>query len=212
MVRAVAPRDARAAALVAERVQRRRRARRAPAPGRARARRAAAAGRAWRRWATSSAQRGLYDDAHRARRARLPQAHRPGRARTLASPDVFRRWLAGKGRFRVRYPEHGHHVEADLSRQVLALIDGGRVQRIYPTSSGTPSTPTILGSFRVYSQDPGLQRQGHVHSSYFIRGYAIHGYAAVPIYPASHGCLRVPSPTRSRSTTGPIGDGVDVYP
>ncbi len=31
-------------------------------------------------------------------------------------------------------------------------------------------------------------------SSYFIRGYAIHGYASVPTYNASHGCLRVPIP------------------
>jgi lipoprotein-anchoring transpeptidase ErfK/SrfK len=30
------------------------------------------------------------------------------------------------------------------------------------------------------------------YSSYFIRGYAIHGYQSVPTYPASHGCLRVP--------------------
>jgi lipoprotein-anchoring transpeptidase ErfK/SrfK len=34
-----------------------------------------------------------------------------------------------------------------------------------------------------------------VHSSYFIGGYAIHGYASVPTYPASHGCLRVPIPS-----------------
>jgi len=33
-----------------------------------------------------------------------------------------------------------------------------------------------------------------VYSSYFIGGYAIHGYADVPNYPASHGCLRVPIP------------------
>jgi lipoprotein-anchoring transpeptidase ErfK/SrfK len=33
-----------------------------------------------------------------------------------------------------------------------------------------------------------------VDSSYFIRGYAIHGYAEVPTYAASHGCLRVPVP------------------
>jgi lipoprotein-anchoring transpeptidase ErfK/SrfK len=31
-----------------------------------------------------------------------------------------------------------------------------------------------------------------VDSSYFIRGYAIHGYASVPTYPASHGCVRTP--------------------
>jgi lipoprotein-anchoring transpeptidase ErfK/SrfK len=29
------------------------------------------------------------------------------------------------------------------------------------------------------------------YSSYFIRGYAIHGYHSVPTYNASHGCLRV---------------------
>jgi lipoprotein-anchoring transpeptidase ErfK/SrfK len=33
-----------------------------------------------------------------------------------------------------------------------------------------------------------------VDSSYFIRGYAIHGYHEVPTYAASHGCLRVPIP------------------
>ena len=33
-----------------------------------------------------------------------------------------------------------------------------------------------------------------VASSYFIRGYAIHGYATVPTYNASHGCVRVPIP------------------
>ena len=33
-----------------------------------------------------------------------------------------------------------------------------------------------------------------VHSYYFIGGYAIHGYAVVPNYAASHGCLRVPIP------------------
>ena len=33
-----------------------------------------------------------------------------------------------------------------------------------------------------------------VQSNYFIRGYAIHGYASVPNYPASHGCIRVPIP------------------
>jgi lipoprotein-anchoring transpeptidase ErfK/SrfK len=33
-----------------------------------------------------------------------------------------------------------------------------------------------------------------VYSNYFIRGFAIHGYAEVPPYAASHGCLRVPVP------------------
>jgi lipoprotein-anchoring transpeptidase ErfK/SrfK len=32
------------------------------------------------------------------------------------------------------------------------------------------------------------------YSVYFHGGYATHGYASVPTYPASHGCLRNPIP------------------
>ncbi len=156
-------------------------------------------------------QRGFYD----ARTARAVLAFRKvtGMARTsIASRDVFRRLLAGGGQFRIRHPDHGKHVEADLSRQVLALIRNGKVERIYPFSSGKPSTPTIRGSFRVYSKTPGTNQKGMVFSSYFIRGYAIHGYYSVPVFAASHGCLRVPIPDAV-----PIfnwlayGDIVDVY-
>jgi lipoprotein-anchoring transpeptidase ErfK/SrfK len=30
------------------------------------------------------------------------------------------------------------------------------------------------------------------YPTYFLRGFAIHGYPEVPAYPASHGCVRVP--------------------
>jgi hypothetical protein len=118
-----------------------------------------------------------------------------GQARTtFASEALIRAVLAGRGGFRVRYPKDGKHVEADLSRQVLALIEGRRVRRIYHTSSGTSATPTVLGRFKVYRKQPGTNAKGMVHSSYFIRGYAVHGYPSVPTFPASHGCLRVPIP------------------
>jgi peptidoglycan hydrolase-like protein with peptidoglycan-binding domain len=156
-------------------------------------------------------QRGFYD----ARTARAVLALRKvtGMARTtIASSDVFRRLLAGGGTFRVRHPEHGRHVEADLSRQVMALIDGGRVERIYPFSSGKPSTPTVRGSFRVYSKTPGTNQKGMVFSSYFIGGYAIHGYYSVPVFAASHGCLRVPIPDAVPIYRWlRIGNVVDVY-
>ncbi len=137
-------------------------------------------------------RRGRFD----ARTARAVLAFRKVtgmRRTTAASSSVLRRLARGAGRFRVRHPGHGRHVEADLSRQVLALIDRGRAIRIYPTSSGAPGTPTVRGSFRVYSKTPGVNAKGMLHSSYFIRGYAIHGYPSVPIYNASHGCLRVPN-------------------
>ena len=132
---------------------------------------------------------------------------------TVADGSVFRRMAAGGGRFRIRYPNHGKHVEADLSQQVIALIDRGRVQRIYPTSSGKPSTPTVLGHYRFYSKTPGFNSHEMYYSNYFVGGYAIHGYFDVPVYNASHGCLRVPNDdAKAIYDWVRIGDRIDVYP
>jgi hypothetical protein len=111
-----------------------------------------------------------------------------------ANPAVYAMLHRGEGAFELRHPRAGKHVEFDWSRQVLVLARHGRPYRVYHTSSGAPATPTVFGSFRFYRKTPGTNALGMVHSSYFIRGYAIHGYASVPNYPASHGCLRVPIP------------------
>jgi hypothetical protein len=136
-----------------------------------------------------------------------------GMARTgFASRAVFQLLLSGRGRFRLRYPQHGKHVEADLARQVLALARDGRVERVYHMSSGAGGTPTVLGSFRFYLKTPGTNARGMVHSNYFIRGYAVHGYPSVPPFPASHGCLRVPIPNALAIFRWiHIGDRIDVY-
>ena len=157
-------------------------------------------------------QRGVFDQ--RTARAVLAFRKVTGMARTTAADTgLFKALLAGKGTFKVRHPDHGKHVEADLSRQVIALIQGSRVERIYPASSGKPSTPTIQGSFRVYSKSPGFNAKGMYYSNYFIRGFAIHGYAEVPVFAASHGCLRIPIPDAiSVFRWIKIGDIVDVYP
>jgi peptidoglycan hydrolase-like protein with peptidoglycan-binding domain len=105
---------------------------------------------------------------------------------------VIRGLLAGVGSFQVRYPGQGSHVEADLTDQTLALINGSEVYRIYPISSGKPSTPTVLGTYHVYLRTPGYLPDGMYYSSFFTGGYAIHGYDPAPVYPASHGCLRLP--------------------
>jgi hypothetical protein len=130
-----------------------------------------------------------------------------------ASRQVFERLERGAGSFHVRYPRDGRHVEADLTKQVLAEIEpGGHVRSIYTMSSGKPSTPTVIGRFQVYSKTPGTNSHGMVDSNYFIRGYAIHGYAEVPTYAASHGCLRVPIPDAA-AIYGWVQTGmpVDVY-
>jgi peptidoglycan hydrolase-like protein with peptidoglycan-binding domain len=129
-----------------------------------------------------------------------------------ATNDVFAMLMRGQGAFRLRHPEAGKHVEFDWSRQVLVLARGGRAYRTYHTSSGTPATPTVFGSYRFYLQTPGTNSKGMVHSSYFIGGYAIHGYASVPNYPASHGCLRVPIPNAlSIFNWIDIGDPIFTY-
>jgi peptidoglycan hydrolase-like protein with peptidoglycan-binding domain len=130
-----------------------------------------------------------------------------------AGRQVFALLARGAGAFHVRYPRDGRHVEANLTKQVLAEIEpGGRVRAIYTTSSGKPSTPTVIGRFQVYEKTPGENSEGMVDSNYFIRGYAIHGYAEVPTYAASHGCLRVPIPD-APAIYGWVryGTPVDVY-
>ena len=120
--------------------------------------------------------------------------------------------LDGFGAFKVRYPGDGTHVEGNLSKQVLALINGSQVYRIYPISSGKPSTPTILGHFHVYSRVPGYLPDGMYYSDFFYNGYAIHGYDPAPDYPASHGCMRLPIiDAISVFNWLTYGDVVDVY-
>ncbi len=132
---------------------------------------------------------------------------------STADRRVIGMLLAERGGFHVRYPGHGRHVEADLSKQVLAEIDGGHVHAVYVTSSGKPSTPTVLGSFRFYRKQPGTNSHEMVDSTYFIGGYAIHGYKSVPTYAASHGCLRIPiADARTVYNWTRIGDRIDVYP
>ena len=111
-----------------------------------------------------------------------------------ATRAVYARVLRRRGAFKLRYPKAGKHVEFDWSRQVIVLANKGRPYRVIDTSSGKPSTPTVFGTYRFYLKAPGTNGVGMVHSNYFIGGYAIHGYPSVPNSPASHGCLRIPTP------------------
>ncbi len=140
--------------------------------------------------------RGVYDA--RTTRAVLAFRKLADMARTsLANGAVFRALAAGRGRFSVRYPHQGRHVEGDLTHQVLALIGAhGKVERIYPMSSGKPSTPTQPGNFRVWLRTPGTNSDGMVDSSFF-----------------NQGCLRVPIPDALSIYDWVAGTGVpvDVY-
>jgi N-acetylmuramoyl-L-alanine amidase len=92
----------------------------------------------------------------------------------------------------------GRRAEIHIGRQVLLLVDarGRTVQAIHISSAG-PGHYTPHGSYRVqrkYLRD--WSRPFHTWlplASYFTGGYALHEYASVPGYPASHGCVRVPA-------------------
>ena len=120
--------------------------------------------------------------------------------------------LNGVGTFQIRFSHQGRHAEGDLTHQLLALADGSQVHWILPISSGKPSTPTILGSYRIYSRVPGYLPDGMYFSDFFTTGYAIHGYDPAPDYPASHGCMRLPIPDAITAYNWlAIGDWVDTY-
>ena len=132
-----------------------------------------------------------------------------GMPRTGRANPAFWRRLRGAHVPRPRY-RGGHHLEVDKSRQVLFEVDGGRVVRVVHVSTGaTGNTP--LGRWHVYSKVVGWSWVLW-YPMYFLRGFAIHGYPAVPPYPASHGCVRTPmwiAPTLFASNS--YGETVYVY-
>jgi len=127
-------------------------------------------------------------------------------------PVIFERLLQGKGAFRPRY-HSGRHVEVDISRQVMALIDGDKVVGVFHVSTGKSSTPTVRGTYHFYRKDPGYNSEGMYYSVYFIRGYATHGYNPVPMHEAaSHGCVRNPIPFSQYIYNWiHLGDAIHIY-
>ncbi len=107
-----------------------------------------------------------------------------------AGKGLVKSAFAGQGAYKVLHPDAGEHLEAPLSKQVLVFAKGDKPFAIYPISSGKPSTPTVTGHFHFIRTEPGYNSEGMYYAFYFYGGYAVHGYAEVPDYAASHGCIR----------------------
>lgn len=118
------------------------------------------------------------------------------------------------------------HVEIDLRRQVLFIVDeNGSITHILPVSSGNEQlywdqgqihrahTPT--GSFRVLRKIQGWRKSTLgllYYPSYISGGIAIHGSPSVPAQAASHGCIRIPMyAAKEMSLLIPVGTDVLVY-
>jgi hypothetical protein len=123
----------------------------------------------------------------------------------VADATVWRRLLAAH----TPAPRYGgDHVEVDKTRQVLFVVRGGKVALIVATSTGaTGNTP--VGVWHVYRKVGGFDWVLY-YPSYFLRGFAVHGYPDVPPYPASHGCARIPM-WIAQTVYGDIAMGSTVY-
>jgi Putative peptidoglycan binding domain/L,D-transpeptidase catalytic domain len=104
-------------------------------------------------------------------------------------PRLWRR-LARSGTPKARVAR-GSHIEISKTHQVIYEVRRGEVVNVIHTSTGaTGNTP--VGRWRVYGKVPGYNASHMYYSLFFLRGFAIHGYASVPPWPASHGCARIP--------------------
>jgi lipoprotein-anchoring transpeptidase ErfK/SrfK len=121
-------------------------------------------------------------------------------------------------------------VEVNLTQQVAVLYVGGAVKLITHISSGSnipycetaswqgksqrfcgsASTPT--GDYQTTWRDSGWHTSylGRLYNPIFFNGgIALHGALSVPLYPASHGCVRMPMNV-AQELPGLIGKGVPV--
>jgi len=139
---------------------------------------------------------------------------------TLEDLDAIRNSVPPKAR------DLGYaHVEVDVDRQVLMLVNEDDGVRVLPVSTGNDKqfmdqgqmsvAYTPRGRFVVYDKTYGWENGdlGSVYyANYISGGVAIHGYLTVPTTPASHGCIRIPMfAARELSRLLPVGTIVLVY-
>jgi lipoprotein-anchoring transpeptidase ErfK/SrfK len=88
----------------------------------------------------------------------------------------------------------GKRAEILIDRQVALLIFNNKVVRTIAVSSGKPSTPTPPGNYHVYAKIARWWsvpfREWLPWAVPFVGGIAFHEFAIVPVYAASHGCVR----------------------
>jgi len=148
-----------------------------------------------------------------------------GRPRTGNLTSTELKALLSASRPHPRSEAYGH-IEIDLTRQVLFVIDEtGTVIRVLPVSTGNEGhymdhgqvhrAHTPQGTFKVLRKIDGwrFSSLGQLYyPSYIVNGIAVHGSLSVPTYPASHGCIRVPMfAAKELSGLMPVAIEVSVY-
>jgi lipoprotein-anchoring transpeptidase ErfK/SrfK len=123
-------------------------------------------------------------------------------------------YFRGVGGWPVARARAGNHVQVDKTKQLLFVLQDGRVRWVVNTSTGNDKyycepnqrgTGTICGTAYTYEGVFNVYRQrsdgwvkgdlGEIYRPKFVKnGVAIHGSRSIPGYPASHGCIRVSVP------------------
>lgn len=166
---------------------------------------------------------GVFDNASRHALMAFQKVERRKRSGTLTHPTLEALRLA-------RRPEPNDgtyaHVEVDLSRQVLMVVDeAGVVTRVLPVCAGNESlytdrgvtkrAHTPRGRFIVTRKINGLRISSLgalYYPCYIVNGIAIHGSPFIAPYPASHGCIRIPMfAAKAFHDMTPLGTIVVVY-
>ncbi|MET8992909.1 L,D-transpeptidase family protein [Nonomuraea wenchangensis] len=122
-------------------------------------------------------------------------------------------------------------AEVNLSKQIMVLYVGGKPELITHISSGSGvpycetavwqgkkqrfcgSATTPTGDYRTTWRTSGWHRSylGELYNPIFFNGgIAFHGALSVPLYPASHGCVRLPMNV-AEALPGLLGKGVPVH-
>ncbi|MGP3916103.1 peptidoglycan-binding protein [Nonomuraea sp. 10N515B] len=122
-------------------------------------------------------------------------------------------------------------AEVNLTKQIMVLYIGGEAKLITHISSGSGvpycesatwqgrkqrfcgSATTPTGNYRTTWRNSGWHRSylGQLYNPIFFNGgIAFHGALSVPLYPASHGCVRMPMNV-AEVVPGMLGKGVPVH-
>jgi hypothetical protein len=117
-----------------------------------------------------------------------------GLSRTYVFNTACWRKIDGVRLIRPRHASPATHLEVDKGRQIAMVVKGGKPYGIICVSTGaTGNTPE--GTFHIQQKHP-FTTSGFggilVRTMGFVGNFAMHGYAPVPPYPASHGCVREP--------------------
>jgi lipoprotein-anchoring transpeptidase ErfK/SrfK len=121
----------------------------------------------------------------------------------------------------------GNAIDVDLERDLVEIVQNGRLVYTLNTSTGGGYTYVQSGVTNVAITPRGHFSTGRVvdgvvvdtlgtlwRPRFFVGGYAIHGDSFVPPYPDSHGCVRVSNEAINwiwATNLDPIGEPIYLY-